>query len=110
MASDPVAIRQGTLDMLILKAVSLEPKHGWGIAERIQQSSHDVFRVQQGSLYPALHRLEGRGLLTAEWRPSDDNRNAKYYRLTAAGRRLLETERVEWERFMTAVQRVMQAG
>jgi transcriptional regulator len=109
MASDPVSVRQGTLDMLILKALSLEPMHGWGIAERIQHSSRDVLRVQQGSLYPALHRLEGRGLLAAEWRPSEDNRNAKYYRLTASGRRVLEAERAEWERFMTAVQRVMQA-
>ena len=94
--------------MLILKALSLEPMHGWGIAERIQQTSSDVLRIQQGSLYPALHRLEGRGLLTAEWRPSEDNRKAKYYRLTASGRRVLDTERAEWERFMTAVQRVMQ--
>jgi PadR family transcriptional regulator PadR len=109
MTVDPVTVRQGTLDMLILKALSLQPMHGWGIAERIQQMSRDVLRVQQGSLYPALHRLEGRGLLTAEWRPSEDNRNAKYYRLTAAGRRLLEAERADWERFMTAVQRVMEA-
>jgi PadR family transcriptional regulator len=110
MAIDPVAVRQGTLDMLILKAVSLQPMHGWGIAERIQQISGDVLRVQQGSLYPALHRLEGRGLLVADWRPSEDNRKAKYYRLTAAGRRLLDTEHAEWQRFMTAVQQVMQAG
>ena len=109
MAPDPVAVRQGTLDMLILKALSLQPNHGWGIAERIQQVSRDVLRVQQGSLYPALHRLEARGLLVAEWRRSEDNRKAKFYRLTAAGRRLLETERAEWERFMIAVQRVMQA-
>lgn len=95
--------------MLILKALSLEPMHGWGIAERIQQTSRDVLRVQQGSLYPALHRLEGRGLLAAEWAPSEDNRKAKYYRLTAAGRRVLDDERAEWERFMGAVQRVMQA-
>jgi len=106
---DPVSVRQGTLDMLVLKALSLEPMHGWGIAERIQQISRDVLRVQQGSLYPALHRLEGRGLLEAEWRPSEDNRNAKYYRLTTAGRKLLAEEKAEWERFMTAVQRVMQA-
>jgi PadR family transcriptional regulator PadR len=109
MAADPVTVRQGTLDMLILKAVSLQPMHGWGIAERIQQISRDALRVQQGSLYPALHRLEGRGILAAEWRASQDNRNAKYYRLTAAGRRLLETEREEWERFVGAVQRVMLA-
>ena len=110
MPTDPVTVRQGTLDMLILKALSLEPMHGWGIAEHIQQISRDVLCVQQGSLYPALHRLEGRGLLAAEWGPSEDNRKAKYYRLTAAGRRLLDAERTEWERFMTAVQRVMQAG
>ena len=109
MPLDPVSVRQGTLDMLVLKALSLEPMHGWGIAERIQQVSRDVLRVQQGSLYPALHRLEGRGLLASEWRPSDDNRNAKYYRLTAAGRRLLDSERAEWERFMNAVQRVLHA-
>lgn len=110
MAPDPVAVRQGTLDMLILKALSLQPNHGWGIGERIQQISRDALQVQQGSLYPALHRLEGRGLLASEWRPSEDNRNAKYYRLTTAGRRVLETERAEWEQFMTAVQRVMQAS
>jgi PadR family transcriptional regulator, regulatory protein PadR len=109
VAPDPVAVRQGTLDMLILKALSLQPNHGWGIAERIQQMSRQMLQVQQGSLYPALHRLEGRGLLAAEWRPSADNRNAKYYRLTAVGRRVLATERAGWEQFMTAVQRVMQA-
>ena len=109
MADDPVTVRQGTLDMLILKALSLEPMHGWGIAERIRQTSRDVLKIQQGSMYPALHRLEGRGLLAAEWGPSEDNRNAKYYRLTAAGRRLLDTERAEWERFITAVQHVMQS-
>jgi PadR family transcriptional regulator PadR len=109
MAPDPVAVRQGTLDMLILKALSLAPMHGWGIAERIQQISREVIQVQQGSLYPALHRLEARGLLAAEWAPSEDNRKAKYYRLTSAGRRELTSERQEWERFMVAVQRVMQA-
>jgi len=108
MRADPVSVRQGTLDMLILKALSLEPMHGWGIAERIQQVSRGVLQVQQGSLYPALHRLEGRGLLDAEWRPSEDNRKAKYYRLTPSGRRLLATERADWDRFMLAVQRVMQ--
>jgi transcriptional regulator len=110
MSSDPVAVRQGTLDMLILKALSLQPNHGWGIGERIQQISRDALQLPQGSLYPALHRLEGRGLLTSEWRSSDENRNAKYYRLTAAGRKVLETERTEWQRFMTAVQRVMEAS
>ena len=107
--TDSVAVRQGTLDMLILKALSLEPNHGWGIGERIQQVSRDALQLPQGSLYPALHRLEGRGLLGSEWRPSEDNRNAKYYRLTAAGRKVLDAERAEWQRFMMAVQRVMEA-
>jgi transcriptional regulator len=106
----PVALRQGTLDMLILKALSLEAMHGWLIAERIKQFSKDALDVPQGSLYPALHRLEGRGLLVSEWRASDDNRRAKYYKLTAAGKRDLATERAEWERFMAAVQLVMKAG
>ncbi len=110
MTLDPVTVRQGTLDMLILKALSLQPMHGWGISERIQQMSRDVLKVQQGSLYPALHRLEGRGILEAEWRPSEDNRKAKYYRLTRAGHRLLATEQAEWERFMAAVQQVMQGA
>lgn len=110
MPLDPVTVRQGTLDMLILKALSLQPMHGWGIAERIQQMSRDVLKVQQGSLYPALHRLEGRGLLESEWRPSEDNRKAKYYRVTRAGHRLLATEQAEWERFMIAVQHVMQGA
>ena len=104
---NPVAMRQGTLDMLILKALSLEPMHGWLIAERIKQVSRDALDVPQGSLYPALHRLEGRGLLLAEWRSSEDNRRAKYYKLTAAGKRELANERAEWERFMAAVQLVM---
>ena len=109
MAFDPVSVRQGTLDMLILKALSLQENHGWGIAERIQQISRATLQVQQGSLYPALHRLEGRGLLASAWRPSEDNRKAKYYRLTATGRRALAQESVEWERFMLAVQAVMHA-
>ena len=104
-----VAMRQGTLDMLILKALSLEAMHGWSIAERLKQVSKDALDVPQGSLYPALHRLEGRGLLAAEWRASEDNRRAKYYKLTAAGRRELATERADWERFMAAVQLVMRS-
>jgi PadR family transcriptional regulator PadR len=108
--NSPVAMRQGTLDMLILKALSLEAMHGWLIAERIKQISKDALDVPQGSLYPALHRLEGRGLLLSDWRESDDNRRVKFYKLTAAGKRELATERAEWERFMTAVQLVMKAG
>lgn len=109
MAADQAAIRQGTLDMLILKALSLQPMHGWGIAERIQQLSRDVLAVPQGSLYPALHRLEARGLVAAEWRRSDDNRNAKYYALQPSGKRMLKTELADWERFMRAVQLVVEA-
>jgi PadR family transcriptional regulator PadR len=103
-------LRQGTLDMLILKAVALEPLHGWGIAQRIQQVSRDVLQINQGSLYPALHRLERRGLIASEWAASDNNRRSKYYRLTRAGRAELAKERADWERFMTAVQRVMQSA
>ena len=107
---DSTDLRQGTLDMLILKAVSLEPLHGWGIAQRIMQISQDVLQVNQGSLYPALHRLERRGLIDSEWAASDNNRRSKYYRLTRAGRAALARERADWERFMGAVQRVMQAS
>jgi len=102
-------LRQGTLDMLILKALSLEPLHGWGISQRIQQVSRDVLQVNQGSLYPALQRLERRGLVAAEWRASDNNRRSKYYRLTAPGRAALSRERKDWELFMGAVQRVMRS-
>jgi len=102
-------LRQGTLDMLILKAVSLEPLHGWGIAQRIHQVSNDVLQVNQGSLYPALHRLERRGLIASEWAASDNNRRSKYYRLTRAGRTELARERADWERFMGAVQRLMES-
>lgn len=100
-------LRQGTLDMLILKALSLEPLHGWGIAQRIQQVSRDVLSVNQGSLYPALQRLERRGLVTSEWRASDNNRRSKYYRLAPSGRAQLTREQKDWERFMGAVQRIM---
>jgi transcriptional regulator len=90
---------QGTLDLLILKTLALEDKHGWGIAQRIQQISRDVLQVQQGSLYPALHRLEHQGLIASEWRASDNNRRAKYYSLTRTGSRRLEAETKEWRRF-----------
>lgn len=94
---------QGTLDMLILRVASLGPIHGYAIAQRIQQISRDVLRVQQGSLYPALHRLENRGLLAAEWKESETGREAKFYRLTAAGRRQLQTETDNWARLAEAV-------
>ncbi len=101
---------RGTLDLLILKTLSLEPMHGWGITQRIRQLSDDVLQVQQGSLYPALHRLEVQGLIDAEWGTSDNGRRAKFYRLTAAGRRRLASERERWERLSAAVRTVLQAG
>jgi len=94
---------QGTLDLLILRVVSLGPIHGYAIAQRIQQISRDVLRVQQGSLYPALHRLENRGWLAAEWKESETGREAKFYRATAAGRRQLQAETDNWARLAEAV-------
>src|SRR6266404_5938 len=94
---------QGTLDLLILKALSLEPMHGWAISERLHQVSRATLQVPQGSLYPALHRLERRGWIKAEWGASDNNRKAKYYRLTHAGRKQLEAEARAWERLTRAV-------
>jgi PadR family transcriptional regulator len=101
---------QGTLDLLILKTLALEDIHGWGIAQRIQQTSKDVLQVQQGSLYPALHRLEHQGLIASEWRASDNNRRAKYYSLTRSGNRRLEAETKEWRRFSAAIQQVLQTS
>lgn len=100
---------QGTLDMLILKTLALGAQHGWGISQRIQQISQDVLQVNQGSLYPALHRLEEQGLIDAEWGVSDTNRQAKYYSLTRAGRRQLEAEAAQWARITAAVARVLDA-
>ena len=108
MAPNNADVLQGTLDMLILKALSLEPMHGWGISQRIQQISRDVLQINQGSLYPALHRLERRAWIEADWGTSENNRRAKYYRLTAVGRKQLAEERATWQRFMVAVERVMQ--
>jgi PadR family transcriptional regulator, regulatory protein PadR len=101
--SRPKDLVQGTLDLLILKAIALEPQHGWAIAERIQQMSADVLKVQQGSLYPALHKLEREGWIRAEWRRSEHNRRARYYALTASGRRQLAEELESWERLSTAI-------
>ena len=98
---------QGTLDLLILKAVALEPQHGWAISERIQQISRDALKVQQGSLYPALHRLERRGWIKAEWDVSDNNRKAKYYQLTRAGRKALETQTGAWRALTAAVDLIL---
>jgi PadR family transcriptional regulator PadR len=101
---------QGTLDLLVLKVTALGPIHGYGIAQRIQQMSHDALQVQQGSLYPALHRLEKRGWLTAEWRETETGREAKFYALTRAGRRQLETERESWARLTEAIALVLKAA
>jgi transcriptional regulator len=100
-------ILQGTLDLLILRTLQTEPMHGWAISDRIQQISQDVLQVNQGSLYPALHRLEHRGWIEAEWGVSELGRRAKFYRLTAAGRKQLAVEASEWERMTTAIGRVM---
>ena len=101
---------QGTLDLLILKALTLGPLHGWGISKRIGQMSRDVLEVNQGSLYPALHRLEDRGLLASEWGVSDEGRRAKFYTLTDAGRAHFAEERESWAVFSAAVRHVLQAG
>ena len=98
---------QGTLDLLILKVVALGPLHGYAIAQRLQQISRDVVQVPQGSLYPALHRLEHQGWIEAEWKVSELGRRAKYYRLTASGRKQLTFETREWERMQNAISRVM---
>lgn len=98
---------QGTLDVLILKTLELEPMHGWGISQRIQQISGNVLQVNQGSLYPALHRLEEQGLIQAKWGASENNRQAKYYELTRSGRKRLASETENWERLSTAVGRIL---
>jgi transcriptional regulator len=101
--SRPTDLVQGTLDLLILKTVALEPLHGWAIAQRIRQLSGDVLLVQQGTLYPALHKLEGQGFIKSEWDTSEANRRAKYYELTRAGRKRLAEELASWERLSAAV-------
>src|SRR5499425_425791 len=110
MAKPKTDLLQGTLDMLILKTLVLEPMHGWGISQRIQQISSGVLNVNQGSLYPALYRLEDQGLITAEWGSSENNRQAKYYKLTRAGRKQLEEETANWQRLAAAIEQVLQAG
>ena len=111
MPSTQAELLQGTLDLLILKTLQVgEPMHGWGVAVRIQQLSQDVLQLNQGSLYPALHRLEHRGWIRSEWGTSDNNRRAKFYRLTALGRRQLADEREQWDLFATAVQRILTAS
>src|SRR5258708_29553499 len=107
MASERIDLPQGTLDLLILRTLALEPQHGWGISERIQQISSDLLQVQQGSLYPALHRLERRGWIKAEWGASDNNRRAKYYQLTRAGRKHLDAETDSWRKLSVAIGQVL---
>lgn len=107
MADDRIDLPQGTLDLLILKTLALQPQHGWAISERIQQISSDVLQVQQGSLYPALHRLERRGWIKARWGVSENNRRARYYALTRAGRKQLGTEAGAWRKLSAAVAQVL---
>ena len=108
--SDPTVLLQGTLDLLILKAVSLGPLHGYGVLLRIQQISKDGLLIQQGSLYPALYRLEHQGLISSEWGESENNRKAKYYKLTAAGRKRFKEELDYWQRFSQAVGLALKAA
>lgn len=108
MAKPKSDLLQGTLDLLILRTLALQPMHGWGISQRIQQISDGVLNINQGSLYPALYRLERQGWIAAEWGSSDNNRRAKYYRLTGAGQKQLAAETENWERLSWAVARVLQ--
>ncbi len=108
--SKPADLVQGTLDLLILKALCTGPMHGWSIANRIRARSGSVLQVQQGSLYPALHKLETQGLIKAEWGESENNRRAKYYALTAKGRRHLESEEANWARLSKAIARFIRAS
>jgi len=107
MPTRHIELPQGTLDLLILRTLALEPQHGWAISERVQQISSDVLRIQQGSLYPALHRLERRGWIKARWGTSENNRRAKYYELTKSGRRQLELETDAWAKLTAAVAQVL---
>jgi transcriptional regulator len=106
----PTDLLQGTLDLLILRVIALEPLHGWAIANRIRQVSKEALQVQQGSLYPALHRLEHQGWIVAEWKPSENGRRAKYYALTDTGRGKLDEERALWEKLSAGVTLVLQEG
>ena len=110
MSKQKTDLLQGTLDLLVLKTLQAGPTHGWDIMQRIQQISEDVLQVNQGSLYPALHRLEDRGLIASEWGSSENNRRAKFYRLTAAGRKQLQEEAETWRRFSWAVTRILQSS
>ncbi len=106
--SDETDVLQGTLDLLIMRTIAPQPMHGWAIAQRIQQISNELLRVQQGSLYPALHRLEHQGWITATWGASENNRRARFYSLTRAGRKQLAVELAKWERLSAGVNLVLQ--
>jgi transcriptional regulator len=108
MADSRIDLPQGTLDLLILRTLALGPQHGWAISERVQQISSDVLRIQQGSLYPALHRLERRGWIKPQWGTSENNRRAKYYELTTNGRKQLEVEESAWRKLAAAVAQVLE--
>ncbi|HEV8484682.1 MAG TPA: PadR family transcriptional regulator [Blastocatellia bacterium] len=108
MSKQKSDLLQGTLDMLILKTLALEPMHGWGISQRIQQISNGVLSINQGSLYPALYRLEQQGWITAEWGSSENNRQAKFYELTRTGRKQLTEETENWERLSTAISQILE--
>jgi PadR family transcriptional regulator len=110
LSKSNVDLLQGTLDLLVLRTLLSGPQHGWGISQRIQQTSEDVFRVNQGSLYPALHRLEQEGWIDAEWGASENNRKARFYRLTRSGRKRLDEETASWERLAAAVARVLETA
>lgn len=108
--TETLDLPQGTLDLLILRILALEPQHGWAISERIHQVSSKVLQVQQGSLYPALHRLERRGWIKAHWGTSENNRRAKYYELTKTGRKQLEMEKSDWQKLAAAVAQVLETA
>jgi PadR family transcriptional regulator len=110
VAADQSDVLRGTLDLLILKTLNLEPMHGWGIGARIQQLSRGVLDVNQGSLYPALQRLEQRGWIDSEWRTTENNRRAKYYRLTSSGRRAVGSETDSWRRYVNAVELILKTS
>lgn len=107
--SKPTDLVQGTLDLLILKVIALEPMHGWAIAQRIRQMSREVLQVGQGALYPSLHKLEQNGWISSEWAISENNRRAKYYSLTKAGRKALDQESAQWERLSAAISLIVRA-
>jgi transcriptional regulator len=110
MAEKRIDLPQGTLDLLILKTLALEPQHGWAISDRIEQVSSDVLSIKQGSLYPALHRIERRGWIKAKWGTSDNNRRAKYYELTKSGRKQLQDEESDWRKLTAAVGQILETA